>query len=132
MKFSKDEWREKLGDKEFEVLRCEGTEAPNSSPLNAEKRPGTYVCAGCGQPLFKSTTKYESGSGCPSFYDVIDGNVETKTDFKLLVPRTEYHCAKCGGHQGPVFEDGPAPTGLRYCNNGVALKFIPDTEEGTS
>ena len=115
-----------LTDEQYQVLRCEGTEAPHSSPLNDEKRAGTYVCAGCGTPLFKSTKKYNSGTGWPSFYDVIEGNVETKTDFKLLMPRTEYHCAKCGGHQGHVFNDGPNPTGLRYCNNGVALKFIPD------
>ena len=118
-----------LTDEQYQVLRCEGTEAPLSSPLNDEKRAGTYVCAGCGTPLFKSTKKYNSGTGWPSFYDVIEGNVETKTDFKLLMPRTEYHCAKCGGHQGHVFKDGPNPTGLRYCNNGVALKFIPDEGE---
>ena len=118
-----------LTDEQYQVLRCEGTEAPHSSPLNDEKRAGTYVCAGCGTPLFKSTKKYNSGTGWPSFYDVIEGNVETKTDFKLLMPRTEYHCAKCGGHQGHVFNDGPNPTGLRYCNNGVALKFIPDEGE---
>lgn len=118
-----------LTDEQYQVLRCEGTEAPHSSPLNDEKRVGTYVCAGCGTPLFKSTKKYNSGTGWPSFYDVIEGNVETKTDFKLLMPRTEYHCAKCGGHQGHVFNDGPNPTGLRYCNNGVALKFIPDEGE---
>ena len=128
MKCSKEEWRKKLDEKAFDVLRCEGTEPPNSSPLNAEKRAGTYVCAGCGLPLFKSEAKYESGSGWPSFYQVIEGNVETKTDFKLFMPRTEYHCARCGGHQGHVFKDGPQPTGLRYCNNGVALKFIPDED----
>lgn len=123
---SEDEWRNLLSDDQFEVLRNEGTERPWTSPLNAEKRAGTYVCAGCGNPLFKSTTKYESGTGWPSFYEVIDGAVGTKRDYKLILPRTEYHCSRCGGHQGHVFKDGPDPTGLRYCNNGVALKFIPD------
>ena len=107
------------------MLREEGTERPGSSPLNWEKRPGTYVCAGCGQPLFRSDTKYESGTGWPSFFAAIDGAVETKTDYKLIWPRTEYHCSRCGGHQGHIFEDGPEPTGLRYCNNGVALTFVP-------
>jgi peptide-methionine (R)-S-oxide reductase len=110
------------------VLREEGTERPFSSPLNNEERDGMFVCAGCGETLFTSQKKYNSGTGWPSFYDVIPGSVETKTDYKVGMPRTEYHCAKCGGHQGHVFEDGPSPTGLRYCNNGVALKFIPDKE----
>ena len=107
------------------MLREEGTERPFTSPLNNEKRKGTFVCAGCDLPLFESKTKYDSGTGWPSFYDVIPGRVETKIDHKLIYPRTEYHCARCGGHQGHVFDDGPKPTGLRYCNNGVALKFIP-------
>lgn len=123
---TEEEWRERLTDEQFEVLRKEGTERPWTSPLNNEKRAGTYVCAGCEQPLFKSDTKYDSGTGWPSFYDVIDGAVGTKKDYKLILPRTEYHCSRCGGHQGHVFKDGPQPTGLRYCNNGVALYFIPD------
>ena len=122
---SDDEWRQLLSDAQYEVLRQEGTERPGSSPLNGEKRTGEYVCAGCGQPLFRSDTKYESGTGWPSFFDFIDGAIETKTDYKLIWPRTEYHCARCGGHQGHVFKDGPEPTGLRYCNNGVALRFEP-------
>jgi peptide-methionine (R)-S-oxide reductase len=122
---SDEEWRARLTEQQYDVLRKEGTERPGTSPLNGEKRPGTYVCAGCGQPLFTSDTKYESGTGWPSFYAPIDGALGTKTDFKLVWPRTEYHCARCGGHQGHVFKDGPEPTGLRYCNNGVALKFVP-------
>ena len=117
-------WRSKLTPEEFRVLRKEGTESPGSSPLNAEKGKGVYKCAGCGLTLFTSEMKYDSGTGWPSFYDAIPGRVETKTDFKMILPRTEYHCARCGGHQGHVFKDGPAPTGLRYCNNGVALDFV--------
>lgn len=123
---SEEEWRRLLTDAQFDVLRKEGTERPWTSPLNDEKRPGTYVCAGCEQPLFTSAQKFDSGTGWPSFFDVIDGATGTKRDFKLLLPRTEYHCLRCGGHQGHVFKDGPPPTGLRYCNNGVALKFIPE------
>ena len=122
---SDDEWRQILTKAQFHILRKEGTEPPGSSPLNDEKREGTYVCAGCGQALFSSATKYDSGTGWPSFYDYIDGALGTKTDYKLIWPRTEYHCARCGGHQGHVFKDGPKPTGLRYCNNGLALTFIP-------
>jgi len=119
------EWRKRLTPSQYNVLREEGTEPSHSSPLNKEKREGQFVCAGCDLPLFDSGMKYDSGTGWPSFFDVIPGRVETKTDFKLIWPRTEYHCARCGGHQGHVFDDGPKPTGLRYCNNGVALKFIP-------
>ncbi len=122
---SEDEWRVLLTPIQFSVLREEGTERPFTSPLNDEKRRGTFVCAGCALPLFESKTKYDSGTGWPSFYDFIKGRLETKVDHKLIYPRTEYHCARCGGHQGHVFDDGPKPTGLRYCNNGVALKFIP-------
>jgi peptide-methionine (R)-S-oxide reductase len=121
-------WKEHLSDMQYYVMRKEGTERAFTSPLNNEKREGTYVCAACLLPLFKSEYKYDSKTGWPSFFDVIDGHVNTKRDFKLIYPRTEYHCAKCGGHQGHVFNDGPKPTGLRYCNNGVALKFIPKEE----
>ncbi len=121
---SEREWKDRLTDMEFYVLRKEGTERAGTSRLNHEKRHGTFVCAGCALPLFSSKTKYESGTGWPSFYDPLPGAVKTKKDFKLIVPRTEYHCARCGGHQGHVFKDGPQPTGLRYCNNGVALDFI--------
>ena len=117
------EWKEKLTSNQYKVLRREGTERPFSSSLNDEKRTGTYACAGCDLPLFSSDTKFDSKTGWPSFYDVIPNHVATSTDYKLIFPRTEYHCARCGGHQGHVFKDGPKPTGLRYCNNGVALKF---------
>ena len=123
---SDEEWRRLLSEEQYHVLREEGTEPPWTSPLNDEKRPGTYVCAGCEQPLFNSDMKFDSGTGWPSFFDVIDGAVGTKRDFKLILPRTEYHCSRCGGHHGHVFKDGPPPTGLRYCNNGVALKFVPE------
>jgi peptide-methionine (R)-S-oxide reductase len=119
------EWRKLLTPEQYDVLRREGTERPFTSPLNKEKRKGTFVCAGCALPLFDSSTKYESGTGWPSFWQAIEGAVESKLDNKLIMPREEYHCARCGGHQGHVFDDGPKPTGLRYCNNGVALKFIP-------
>ncbi len=123
-KLSETDWKSRLTAEKFRVLRKEGTERPFSSPLNNNKSVGTYACAGCGLPLFTSDKKFDSGTGWPSFFDVIDGNVATKIDRKLFVARTEYHCARCGGHQGHVFNDGPRPTGLRYCNNGVALKFI--------
>lgn len=127
-KHAKADWREVLTKQQYEVLFEEGTERPFTHELNHEKRSGTFVCAACHLPLFKSETKFESGSGWPSFYQPIEGNLEKKTDFKLLVPRTEYHCARCGGHQGHVFNDGPAPTGQRYCNNGTSLKFVPEGE----
>ncbi|MBV8939610.1 MAG: peptide-methionine (R)-S-oxide reductase MsrB [Alphaproteobacteria bacterium] len=126
MNLSDAEWKKRLEREQYEVLRHEGTERPFESPLNNEKHRGTFACAGCGLALFPSTFKFDSGTGWPSFYDAIPGHVETRTDHKLLMARTEYHCARCGGHQGHVFNDGPAPTGLRYCNNGVALKFIPE------
>jgi len=122
------EWREELSPEAYHVLRKEGTERAGTSPLNNEKRTGTFACAGCGQEIFKSDTKFESGTGWPSFFDFIPGSLETKTDFKLVWPRTEYHCTRCGGHHGHVFNDGPEPTGQRYCNNGVALSFIPDED----
>ncbi len=124
MKLSDEEWKKRLTPAQYQVLRQEGTERAGTSPLNDEKRKGTYHCAGCDLALFLSTTKYDSGTGWPSFYDFIPGTLKTKTDFKLLYPRKEYHCARCGGHHGHVFDDGPKPTGLRYCNNGVALKFV--------
>lgn len=124
--FTPAEWKERLTPLEFNVLRQEGTERPGSSPFNNEKREGTYVCAGCALPLFKSETKYNSGTGWPSFFDPISPEaVGTKTDTKLFMARVEYHCSRCGGHQGHIFKDGPRPTGLRYCNNGVSLDFIP-------
>ncbi len=119
------EWRERLTPQQYDILREEGTERPGSSELLHEKRDGSYVCAGCDHPLFDASMKYDSGTGWPSFYTTLPNAFETKKDFKLIWPRTEYHCARCGGHHGHVFDDGPKPTGLRYCNNGLALKFIP-------
>jgi peptide-methionine (R)-S-oxide reductase len=122
---SEAEWKKSLSRAQFEVLREDGTERAFSSPLDREKRPGVYVCAGCGLPLFTSRMKYDSGTGWPSFITHIPGHVGTKKDFKLILPRTEYHCIRCGGHQGHLFDDGPPPTKQRWCNNGVALRFIP-------
>ena len=123
--WSDDAWRKLLPEDSYRVLRREGTERPFSSALNNEHRPGVFVCAGCSLPLFSSDMKFDSGTGWPSFFTTIPNAFGTKTDTLLMYPRTEYHCAKCGGHHGHVFDDGPPPTGLRYCNNGVALRFIP-------
>ena len=119
------EWKKRLSPAAYQVLRHEDTEPPFSSPLDKEKRKGTFVCAGCGNELYSSTTKFDSGTGWPSFYRPLPGAVGTKTDFKIGYPRTEVHCADCGGHLGHVFKDGPKPTGLRYCMNGLAMKFRP-------
>jgi peptide-methionine (R)-S-oxide reductase len=123
---SESEWKQRLSPQAYQVLRQEATERAFSSPLNKEKRPGRFCCAGCRLPLFSSRTKFDSGTGWPSFWQPLPRAVATKTDYKLIVPRTEYHCERCGGHQGHVFRDGPRPTGLRYCNNGVALVFEPE------
>ncbi len=125
LELSEQEWRTRLSEAEYHILREAGTEPAGSSPLNAEKRKGEYRCAGCDLALFTSATKYDSGTGWPSFYAAIEGHVATKVDYLLVFPRTEYHCARCGGHQGHIFEDGPEPTGLRWCNNGLALRFAP-------
>ena len=124
---SKEEWHKRLTSQQYHILREEGTEAAGTSALNNEKRPGVYVCGGCALPLFTSEMKFDSGTGWPSFFTTIPDAFGTSRDFKLVWPRTEYHCARCAGHHGHVFKDGPAPTGLRYCNNGVALRFIPKT-----
>jgi peptide-methionine (R)-S-oxide reductase len=120
-----EEWKKTLTPEQFHVLREHGTERAGTSPLNVEKREGIFTCGGCGQPLFTSDTKYESGSGWPSFYRPIEGAIETTTDRGYGMTRVEVHCAQCGGHLGHVFPDGPKPTGERYCMNGVALKFEP-------
>lgn len=121
------QWKQRLTEAQYYILRDEGTEPAGSSPLDKEYRKGEYRCAGCDLPLFTSEMKYDSGTGWPSFFQHIAGHVQTKRDFKLIWPRTEYHCARCGGHQGHVFDDGPKPTGQRWCNNGLALVFIADS-----
>ena len=127
LKLADAEWKKRLSPMAYDVLREEGTERAGTSPLNAEKREGVFVCAGCDLPVFTSAMKYESGTGWPSFFTTIPGVFNTKTDRKLFATRTEYHCKRCGGHHGHVFEDGPLPTRQRWCNNGVALRFVPKT-----
>lgn len=128
LKLDESAWHARLSPQQFHIMRQGGTEAPWSSLLNDEKRTGTYHCAGCKLALFSSTKKYESGTGWPSFYESIPGHLETKIDFKLIYPRTEYHCAQCKSHQGHLFNDGPKPTGKRWCNNGLALMFLADPD----
>lgn len=123
IEMTKDEWRARLSPEQFRVLRDHGTERAFSSPLDKETREGTFHCAGCELALFASATKYDSGTGWPSFYDHLPNAIGTSRDFKLLIPRTEVHCRRCGGHLGHVFKDGPKPTGKRYCMNGVAMTF---------
>lgn len=126
---TKDEWRKLLTPQSYSVLFEEGTERAGTSPLNDEKREGTYCCAACQLPLFSSRAKYDSRTGWPSFFESLPRALGTKRDFKAILPRTEYHCVRCGGHQGHVFDDGPKPTGQRYCNNGIALMFIPKDQK---
>jgi peptide-methionine (R)-S-oxide reductase len=126
---TKADWKKLLPPTAYAVLFEESTERSGSSPLNGEKRIGTYICAACNLPLFTTAQKFDSGTGWPSFFDALPGALGEKRDFKLVWPRTEYHCGRCGGHQGHVFNDGPKPTGLRYCNNGVALQFVPSNDK---
>lgn len=125
LQVSRERWREILPEDRYRVLFEEATEPPRSSPLDKEYGDGTYICAACYQPLFDSADKFDSGTGWPSFTRPLEGSMGTKRDFKLIWPRTEYHCNRCGGHQGHVFNDGPPPTGQRWCNNGLALEFVP-------
>ncbi|GAB2721493.1 peptide-methionine (R)-S-oxide reductase MsrB [Halomonas garicola] len=125
LELTQDEWRERLSPEAYKVLRENDTEPAFSSPLDDENREGEFRCAGCDLVLFKSAMKYDSGTGWPSFFKHVEGHLLSKLDFSMIWPRTEYHCARCGGHQGHVFEDGPEPTGLRWCNNGLALRFEP-------
>jgi len=127
IELSEQDWQQRLSSAAFKVLRDEQTERPGSSALNQQHSKGIYACEGCDLPLFTSAMKFESGTGWPSFITHIPGHLATKTDYKMIWPRTEYHCVRCGGHQGHVFDDGPKPTGKRWCNNGVALKFIAMT-----
>jgi peptide-methionine (R)-S-oxide reductase len=126
---SKEQWQSLLSDEAYHILFEAGTEPRYSSPLLDEDRTGTFICAACRLPLFPSKTKYESGTGWPSFWAPLEDRIDTKKDMKLGYPRTEYHCRRCEGHQGHVFNDGPEPTGLRYCNNGLALRFVPESED---
>jgi peptide-methionine (R)-S-oxide reductase len=125
--YSEEDWKRRLTPEQYRILRGHGTEIPGTSPLNAEKRQGSFACAGCDNTLFRSATKFESGTGWPSFYQPVEGAVGTTRDNSLLMTRTEVHCARCGGHLGHVFDDGPKPTGLRYCMNGAAMTFQPAT-----
>jgi peptide-methionine (R)-S-oxide reductase len=127
---SEDEWRRLLTPAQFQVLRKHGTERPFTSPLNDEHRAGVFGCAACDLPLYRSETKFDSGTGWPSFYAPIEDAVRTSNDYSMIIPRTEVHCRRCGGHLGHVFDDGPPPTGKRYCMNGVALKFTPGAPSG--
>jgi peptide-methionine (R)-S-oxide reductase len=130
-KLTDADWRKRLNSAQYDVLRKHGTERPGTSPLNHEKRKGTFACAGCDLPLFSSDTKFESGTGWPSFYQPLDNAIETTIDRAFFMTRTEVHCKRCEGHLGHVFDDGPKPTGLRYCMNGVAMKFVAEGASST-